>query len=68
MAVYVAGLEIGDDPYLLAANIKYGITIDGVSGHTNVRDSSDADAVAGDVASGKTFYAGGGGIKTGEVV
>ena len=65
--LYLAGIETGEDPNLVTGNIKFGVTIDGVAGHTNVRDSSDADAEVGDVATGKTFYAGGGGIKTGTV-
>jgi len=67
MPLYVGGIETGEDPYLLSENIKYGVTIEGVAGSTDVRDSSDADAGVGDVATGKTFYAGGGGIKTGTV-
>ena len=65
MAIYVAGIETPADVYLVSANIKSGITIAGVAGSTDVRDSTDADAAVGDVATGKTFYAGGGAIKTG---
>ena len=67
MPLYVGGIETGEDPYLLSANIKYGVTIEGVAGSTDVRDSSDADAIEANVAEGKTFYAGSGGIKTGSV-
>ena len=65
MATYLDGVETSEDPNVVAENIKYGVTIMGVAGHINVRDSSDADAEAGDVTTDKTFYAGGGGIKTG---
>ena len=67
MAMYVGRIETSEDPNVVTGNIKYGVTIDGVAGHTNIRDNSDADAAVGDVATGKTFYAGGGGIKTGTV-
>ena len=67
MPLYVAGIETPADVYLVSANIKSGVTIAGVAGSTDVRDTTDADAVAGDVTTGKTFYAGGGGIKTGEL-
>jgi len=65
MPLYIAGIETGEDPNLVAGNIKSGVTIEGVAGSTDVRDSTDADAAVGNVSTGKTFYAGGGAIKTG---
>jgi hypothetical protein len=56
------------DTDLVAARIKYGSTIFGVEGHINVRNVADADSVEGDVVDGKTFYAVGGGIRTGTLV
>jgi hypothetical protein len=53
------------DTDLATGNIKSGVTIFGFAGSTNVRDSSDATAVAGEVKTGSTFYAGGGAKKTG---
>ncbi|GAH52789.1 unnamed protein product, partial [marine sediment metagenome] len=68
---YPAGYHVGAanltavDAQLVTGSIKYGVTIFGVAGHTNVRDSSDATATATRVRSGYTFYAGGGARKTG---
>lgn len=53
------------DTDLATGNIKFGIIIFGIAGHTNVRDSSDADLTAPEAPTGKTFYAGGGARKTG---
>ena len=53
------------DGDLATANIKSGITIFGIAGSTNVRDSTDADLTAAEAPTGKTFYAGGGAKKTG---
>ncbi|GAJ10061.1 unnamed protein product, partial [marine sediment metagenome] len=68
---YPAGYHAGAasltaiDAQLVTGSIKFGVTIFGVAGHTNVRDSSDANATATRVRSGYTFYAGGGARKTG---
>lgn len=71
-SAYPAGYHAGDggglpaiDADLATGNIKSGITIFNVAGHTNVRDSSDADLTAAEAPTGKTFYAGGGARKTG---
>lgn len=53
------------DTDLISGNIKNGITIFGVTGDTDVRDVSDADAAVDEVKTGKTFYAVGGARKTG---
>lgn len=55
------------DGDLATGNIKSGETIFGIAGHTNVRDSSDADAALSDVKNAKTFYASGGAKKTGNL-
>ncbi|GAI39314.1 unnamed protein product, partial [marine sediment metagenome] len=60
-----ASVKVLGDAQLVTGSIKFGVTIFGVAGHTNVRDSSDATAVAGEVKTGSTFYAGGGARKTG---
>lgn len=67
MPLYIAGIETGEDPNLVTGNIRYGVTIEGVAGHANVRDISDADAVEANVQENKTFYAVSGGIRTGVV-
>ncbi len=53
------------DADLVTGSIKSGVTIFGVAGSTDVRDSTDADAAITDVKDTKTFYAGGGAKKTG---
>jgi hypothetical protein len=62
---YAATTLSAVDVDLATANIKFGVTIFGKAGSTNVRDTVDANAAVGDVATGKTFYAGGGAKKTG---
>jgi len=68
---YPAGYHVGAasltavDGDLVTGSIKFGITIFGVAGHTNVRDVSDANALIGEVMAGRTFYAVGGAKKTG---
>lgn len=67
-AGYHAGVGGGLDAVdtdLVTANIKNGITIFNVVGHTDVRNVSDADALAAEIRTGKTFYAVGGARKTG---
>lgn len=44
------------DPDLISANIKAGITIFGVSGNSNVVDTSAGDAAANHILSGKKAY------------
>lgn len=44
---------------LVSGNIKSGVTMFGVSGSSNVVDTSDADAAAAHILSGKTAYVGG---------
>ena len=54
--VYLSGAQtIKGDSDLVAANIKSGVNIFNVSGSF----TSDANAVAGDIANGKTAYVGG---------
>lgn len=69
---YPQGYHAGDvlglshvEADLVTGNIKNGVTIFGVAGSTDVRDSTDANAGVTDVKSGQTFYAGGGAKKTG---
>jgi len=68
---YPAGYHVGAasltavDGDLVTGSIKFGVTIFGVAGHTNVRDVSDANALVGEVKNGRTFYAVGGARKTG---
>ena len=62
---YAATTLSAVDGDLITGSIKNGVTIFGIAGHTDVRDTSDADAAVGDVVTGKTFYAGGGAKKTG---
>jgi hypothetical protein len=44
---------------IIAGNIKAGITLLGVAGKSSVVDTADANAVAGDILSGKTGYVNG---------
>jgi len=53
------------DADLATANIKNGITIFGKVGSADVQDISDATAVEAEVLNPETFYAVGGGIRTG---
>lgn len=62
---YLATTLSAVDTDLATGNIKSGETIFGKAGHTNVRDSSDADLTAPEAPTGKTFYAAGGARKTG---
>ncbi|GAH68652.1 unnamed protein product, partial [marine sediment metagenome] len=71
-SAYPAGYHAGEggglvavDADLVTGNIKATITIFNVVGHTDVRNVSDADAVAAEVKTGSTFYAEGGARKTG---
>lgn len=62
---YAATTLSAVDVDLITANIKNGITIFGVAGDPDVRDISDADAIAANVVLAKTFYAVSGARKTG---
>jgi len=53
------------DADLATANIKNGITIFGKVGSADVHDISDATAIEAEVLAPETFYAVGGGIRTG---
>lgn len=71
-SAYPEGYHAGDggglpaiDVDLVTGNIKYGKTIFNVAGHTDVRNVSDANALVGEVKTGRTFYAVGGAKKTG---
>ena len=44
---------------IVAKNIKAGVTILGVEGDSNVVDTEDATAAAGEIITGKTAYVGG---------
>ena len=50
-----SGQVVGDAD-LISANIKSGITIFGVTGNSNVVDTSSGDAVASDLATGKKAW------------
>ncbi|MCP4699676.1 MAG: DUF1566 domain-containing protein, partial [Gammaproteobacteria bacterium] len=59
-ALYSAGkTAAANDTNLVAGNIKSGITVFGVTGNSNVVDTSVGTAAAGDILSGKTAYAAG---------
>ena len=71
---YARGFHEGDaggldtvDTDLATPNIKSGVNVFGKAGSTDVRDSTGADAALSDVKNGKTFYAGGGVRKTGNL-
>lgn len=53
------------DADLAGGNIKNGITLFGFAGSADVHDISDATAIEAEVITGETFYAVGGGIRTG---
>ncbi|MDF2844933.1 MAG: hypothetical protein K0R00_3359 [Herbinix sp.] len=53
-----SGKVVGDAD-LISANIKAGVDIFGVSGKATVVDTADANAVAGNMLSGKTGYVNG---------
>ncbi len=63
--IYAATTLSAVDAELASANIKNGITIFGFAGDADVHDISDATAVEAEVITGETFYAVGGGIRTG---
>ena len=52
------GIVQGDEN-LVSGNIRGGVSIFGVSGNSHVVNTSDANAVAQDIKSGKTAYVGG---------
>ena len=62
---YAATTLSSVDADLATANIKNGITLFGFAGSADVHDISDATAVEAEVLSPETFYAVGGGIRTG---
>lgn len=54
---YLSGTQtIKGDANLLSANIKSGISIFGVSGNSNVVDTSAGDAIAAEILNGKKAY------------
>ena len=53
-----SGKVVGDAD-LISANIKAGVDIFGVAGKASVVDTADANAVAGNILSGKTGYVNG---------
>lgn len=54
---YLSGTQtISGDADLVSTNIKSGVSIFGISGDSNVVDTSSGDAVAGDVLSGKVAF------------
>lgn len=65
---YTATTLSAIDGDLVSGSIKSGVTIFGVTGSDDVRDVSDADALASEVLEGKTFYAVGGARKTGTYI
>ena len=65
--VYEATTLSAIDADLATGNIKNGITIFGKAGSADVFDISDATAVEAEVLDPETFYAVGGGIRTGSM-
>ena len=54
---YLTGDQIiAGDPDLVTGNIKSGVNLFGVAGKASVVETSDANAVAGNILSGKTAY------------
>ena len=53
------GISSAEQGKIIAANIKKGVTILGVSGSSSVVDTADATASAATIISGKTAYVGG---------
>jgi hypothetical protein len=57
---YLSGNQvISGDADLIAGNIKSGANIFGVAGASAVKDTSDANAIAAEIATGKTAYVNG---------
>ena len=52
-------IAAADQAKLISDNIKSGVTVLGISGNSNVVDTSDADAAAQHIISGKYAYVGG---------
>lgn len=50
------GISSTEQSKIVATNIRAGVSILGVSGNSNVVNTSDADAVAGNILSGKKAY------------
>lgn len=50
------GISSTEQNKIIATNIKAGVSILGVSGDSNVVNTSDADAVAGNILTGKKAY------------
>ena len=51
--------QVAGDADLVSQNIKSGVSIFGVSGDSNVVDTSSGDAAAGDIRAGKKAWVGG---------
>lgn len=49
-------LRVTEKNKLISTNIKSGVSLFGVAGDSNVVDTSDADATAGQILSGKKAY------------
>lgn len=60
-------ISSSDQAAIIPGNIKSGVIILGENGSDNVRDISDANAVAGDVLTTKSFYSVSGGKKMGSM-
>jgi hypothetical protein len=58
-AGFYSGGQVNTDASLVSGNIKSGATIFGVSGNSNVVNTSGATATATDMVSGKTAYVNG---------
>ena len=55
----IVAIESGEAASIVSENIKSGVTILGVSGSANVVDTFDANALVGDIISGKSGYVAG---------
>lgn len=53
---FLSKVTVGGDANLVAGNIKSGVSIFGVQGTLTSLDTSDANATAGDIVTGKTAY------------
>lgn len=56
---FLSKVTVSGDANLVADNIKSGVSIFGVQGTLTSLDTSDANATAGDIATGKTAYVNG---------
>ena len=54
------GIDSAEKEKLIASNIRKGVTVLGIEGYmSGLEETSDANAVAGDIKSGKTAYVNG---------